>query len=80
MFESIYVYDSAGNHMTAEDVVFSFETWKGNGKSVKCKLLESVTAVDEYTVQIEWTQTPTSAADIEFPLTRTYIFDSEAFN
>ena len=48
-----YIYDSAGNHMTADDVVFSFETWKNNGKSVKCKLLESVTKVDEYTVDIK---------------------------
>ena len=47
------IYDSAGNHMTADDVAFSFETWKENGKSVKCKLLESVTKVDEYTVDIK---------------------------
>lgn len=46
------IYDSAGNHLTADDVVFSFTTWKSNGKSVKCTLLESVTAVDEYTVDI----------------------------
>lgn len=48
-----YIYDSAGNHMTADDVVFSFTTWKNNGKSVKCKLLESVTKVDDYTVDIK---------------------------
>ena len=48
-----YIYDSAGNHMTADDVVFSFTTWRDNGKSVKCKLLESVTKVDEYTVDIK---------------------------
>lgn len=51
-----YIYDSAGNHMTAEDVAFSFNTWKDNGKSVKCKLLESVTVVDEYTVDIKLNQ------------------------
>ncbi len=48
-----YIYDSAGNHMTADDVVFSFTTWQAYGKSVKCKLLESVTKVDEYTVDIK---------------------------
>lgn len=51
-----YIYDSAGNHMTAEDVAFSFNTWKNNGKSVKCKLLESVNVVDEYTVDITLNQ------------------------
>ena len=48
-----YIYDSAGNHMTADDVIFSFTTWRDNGKSVKCKLLESVTKVDDYTVDIK---------------------------
>ncbi len=47
------IYDSAGNHMTADDVVFSFTTWRDNGKSVKCKLLDSVSKVDEYTVDIK---------------------------
>ncbi len=48
-----YIFDSAGNHMTADDVVFSFTAWRDNGKSVKCKLLDSVTKVDEYTVDIK---------------------------
>ena len=74
------IYDSAGNHITAEDVVFSFNWLINAGESLNFDIFKGITAVDEYTVQIEWTQTPTSAADIEFPLTRTYIFDSEAFN
>ena len=74
------IYDSAGNHITAEDVVFSFNWLINAGESLNFDIFGGITAVDEYTVQIEWTQTPTSAADIEFPLTRTYIFDSEAFN
>ena len=74
------IYDSAGNHITADDVVFSFNWLINAGESLNFDIFKGITAVDEYTVQIEWTQTPTSAADIEFPLTRTYIFDSEAFN
>lgn len=49
------IYDSAGNHLTAEDVAFSFLTWKENGKSVKCKLLDSCSVVDDYTVEIKLT-------------------------
>lgn len=48
-----YIYDSAGNHLTASDVAFSFNTWAEAGNSVKCKLLDSCTVVDEYTVDIK---------------------------
>ena len=74
------IYDSKGNHITAEDVVFSFEWLISAGESLNFDIFKSIQAVDEYTVQIEWTQTPTSTADIEFPLTRTFIFDSKEFN
>lgn len=50
------VYDSAGNHLTADDVAFCFNQWKQNGKSVKCKLLESATAIDPYTVELKLTK------------------------
>lgn len=48
-----YIYDSQGNHLTAADVAFCFNTWAEKGNSVKCKLLESATVVDEYTVDIK---------------------------
>lgn len=48
-----YIYDFAGNHLTASDVAFSFNTWAEAGNSVKCKLLDSCTVVDEYTVDIK---------------------------
>lgn len=48
-----YIYDSAGNHLTASDVAYSFNTWAEAGNSVKCKLLDSCTVVDEYTVDIK---------------------------
>lgn len=78
LFEKIY--DSAGNHITAEDVVFSFNWLINAGEALNYDIFKGISAVDEYTVQIEWTQTPTSAADIEFPLTRTFVFDSEEFD
>ncbi len=48
-----YIYDSAGNHLTADDVVFSFNGFIKAGKSVKTKVIESVTAIDDYTVEIK---------------------------
>jgi ABC-type transport system substrate-binding protein len=47
-----YIYDSAGNHITAKDVEFSLMTWKENKKSVKCAALKHCNAIDDYTVEI----------------------------
>ena len=78
LFETIY--DSAGNHITAEDVVFSIEWLVGSGQALNYDIFESVSAVDDYTVEFAWKEVPTSTADIEFPFARTYVFDSEAFD
>lgn len=48
-----YIYDSQGNHLTASDVAFCFNTWAEKGNSVKCKLLDAATVVDDYTVDIK---------------------------
>ena len=74
------IYDSQGNHITAEDVVFSFEWLINAGEALNYDIFGGISVVDDYTVQIEWTQTPTSAADIEFPLTRTFVFDKDIFD
>ncbi len=47
------IYDSQGNHLTAQDIAFCFNTWAEMGNSVKCKLLDSCSVVDEYTVDIK---------------------------
>ena len=78
LFEKIY--DSKGNHITAEDVKFSVEWLVNGGESLNYDIFDSVNVIDEYTVEFVWKQTPTKTADIEFPLTRTFIFDSEEFD
>lgn len=45
-----YIYDTAGNHLTAEDVKFSFETAKSIGKTPAITYLAGVEVKDEYTV------------------------------
>lgn len=74
------IYDSAGNHITAEDVVFSVQWLRSAGEDLNYDIFESVEVIDEFTVQYTWNTTPTSTSDIEFPFVRTFIFDSEAFN
>ena len=50
-----YVYDTAGNQITAEDVVFSYETAKQTGASTFANQLESATVIDDYTVELVFT-------------------------
>lgn len=47
-----YVYDSAGNHITASDVAWCFNTYHDLGNSGLAYLMESCEVVDEYTVRL----------------------------
>lgn len=51
-----YVYDSAGNHFTADDVVFCFERAKANGFN-STSFYDSVTKDDDYNVTIKLNST-----------------------
>lgn len=51
-----YICDSAGNPFTASDIVYSFETAKATGNHSKLNLIDSVTALDDYTVQFVFTR------------------------
>lgn len=56
LFENIK--DSAGNAITAEDVVFSYETAEATGLYNKTfSMLDSVEALDEYTVEFKFNST-----------------------
>ncbi len=56
------IYDSEGNHITASDVVFSFETVRTEGEISQTTVIETVTALDDYTVQFTWADTPVTGA------------------
>ena len=47
-----YVYDTDGNHITADDVVFSFETCKASGSTPNTKYIESIEKTGDYTVRL----------------------------
>ncbi len=53
-----YVYDSAGNHITAADVVFAYDQWKNVGNARNGKYFESVTATGDYSLEIVMTIKP----------------------
>ncbi len=52
------IYDSAGNHITADDVVFSYNTWIASGKQRNSRYFESVTKTGDYSVRIVMTVAP----------------------
>ncbi|WP_373212458.1 ABC transporter substrate-binding protein [Ruminococcus sp. 5_1_39BFAA] len=49
-----YIHDTAGNPLTASDIVFSFETAIATKNYGKLEVIESVTAVDDYHVQFKF--------------------------
>jgi len=77
IFETIY--DSEGNHITADDVVYSYNWVVESGNAIKYSMFDSIERVDDYTVAIHWKSEPTSLAALEFILARTYIFSQTAF-
>ena len=52
------IYDSAGNHITADDVVFSFNEAFRIGKLTKIKVVDTVEKTGDYTVKFTWKATP----------------------
>ena len=49
-----YITDSAGNHMTADDVIFSYETYKAAGYNTQyISSLDTIEKTGDYTVRIK---------------------------
>ena len=48
-----YVHDSAGNPITADDVVFSYETCMASGSMSNSKYIESIEKTGEYSVRLK---------------------------
>lgn len=45
------VYDTAGNHMTASDIAFTYNSMKETGNFTDLRYMDSCTVVDDYTVE-----------------------------
>lgn len=50
-----YIYDSDGNHITADDVVYSYEYFSKNGTIPKFNLYGGIEKIGDYTVRFTWT-------------------------
>ncbi|WP_455437614.1 ABC transporter substrate-binding protein [Hungatella hathewayi] len=74
-----YVYDSAGNHITAADVVWSMNEQKdsGNWSKFYFSKMTDVEALDDYTVRI--TMNDNGFGIIEILLTNAFVISQKAF-
>jgi len=73
------IYDSAGNHITADDVLYSFQQKVASGMNFKWDMVGNITKVDDYTVEFTWNAPITQVGELEFPWCRTMIFSQKAF-
>lgn len=74
-----YVYDSEGNHITASDVAFSFNTYKDSGFARDFNYFQSVEAKDDCTVEFTWTEKMESLTAFASMMTKTYIVSEKAY-
>ena len=73
------IYDSAGNHITADDVIFSTQKLVESGYNFKWYMVGELKKIDDYTVEYTWTKPITDVGELEFPWCRTAIFSQKAF-
>lgn len=74
-----YIKDSAGNAITADDVVFSYKTLMDSGKAAKWDTFSDITKKDDYTVEFTWTKPIDSVGELEWVLCRTNIVSQKAY-
>lgn len=71
-----YVHDVDGNAITASDVVYSYESCKASGVQTHTAYIESIVAVDDYTIEMKLTE-PSTTTMLKL-LTHIVIVDEEA--
>lgn len=74
-----YVTDSAGNKITADDVVFSFEKTRDYGQVSGWGAIDGWEAVDNTTVKMTTNRELNQKGEIENILLRCYVFSQKAF-
>ena len=73
-----YIFDSEGNQIKADDVVYSCETCWEIGELAETAVIDKVTAVDDYTVEFVWTTAP-GIGGFEVVMSNIYIASKAAY-
>jgi ABC-type transport system substrate-binding protein len=74
-----YIYDHGGNHITADDVLYSFKVLIDSGYNYKWANFKSVEKRGDYVVRFTWNGPVTGVGDLEFPWCRAIIFSQAAY-
>lgn len=74
------IYDTDGNHLTASDVVFSYEEYINSGFAVDFDYYDHAEAVDETTVKFYLTAPIESLSAFDTMFTRTHVVTEKAWN
>jgi ABC-type transport system substrate-binding protein len=60
-----YIYDHAGNHITADDVLYSFRVLIDSGYSVRFSSFANLEKISDYKVRFTWTAPPVGVGNLE---------------
>ena len=74
-----YIYDSEGNHITADDVIYSYEKLIESGYAVKFDAFKSIEKIGDYTVRFTWNGPVDEITEVDTPITGVYIFSKAAY-
>lgn len=75
-----YIYDHNGNHVTADDVKFSYDYQAANAITAGWDILQSVEVVDETTIKFTFTGELTGLGQFEQLFTMCFVVDEDTFN
>ena len=74
------VYDSAGNHITADDVVFSYKLNADSGYAYNFDYYKDIEKVDEYTVRLTWTEPLSNLKAFRYLMAHVAIVSEKAYD
>jgi ABC-type transport system substrate-binding protein len=60
-----YIYDHAGNHITADDVLYSYRVLIDSGYSVRFSSFANLEKINDYKVRFTWTAPVEGVGDLE---------------
>ena len=73
------IYDSAGNQITADDVVFSYNWLVETGYTNRYDTFGSVEKTGDFEVTFEWTSPIDSVAELDTIFSSTFVFSQASF-
>jgi ABC-type transport system substrate-binding protein len=75
-----YIYDHAGNHITADDVVYSYHVLIDSGYNFKWQSFANIEKINDYKLRFTWTSPIEGVGDLEFPFCKTIVFSKAAYD